>query len=94
MTDKEIDDKFSVVQNFIMIQIILTLLLICVIAATGLENRANTEKARTQLENISSQLEIFQHAIPYDPVRKKRIDAEIRGNFNEFGLGRWSRGIN
>lgn len=84
MIYKDLDAKFSAVHNFIMIQIVLTLVLIAVISVVGGENRTDTEKTQLQLENISHKLEIFQDSVPYDPARKKRIKAEKTGNFNEF----------
>ena len=87
MIYKDLDAKFSAVHNFIMIQIVLTLVLIAVVAVIGGENRTDTEKTQLQLKNISRKLEIFQDSVPYDPARKKRIEDEKTGNFNEFEKG-------
>lgn len=65
-------DKFNIVYRLIIVQMMLTLCLFCLLLF--------------EVDVIKKQLEIFQEAAPQDPARKKRVDAELSGNFNEFGV--------
>ena len=75
MTDDKLEKKFNAVNNFIILNILFTLILVFIVSTIG-----------SEIDKISAELKIFQKAVQVDPVRKKRIDAELNGNFNDFEI--------
>ena len=98
MSDKELNEKFGLLINFLAIQLVMTLVVIVLMFSFRMESQKETVVIHEQLNQsndikkgisaevkiISEEFQIFKGSVPYDPVRKKRIEKELKGNFNKF----------
>ena len=82
------EKKLDEVITGLIILILLNLCMMITVMAIGFNTRDLVLKPThhnidVRLKQIDEKLEMFENAIPYDAARLKRIDGEIRGNFNE-----------